>query len=72
MICALFLLLSLAAGASLLRADPERAAQVRLWRADREALRAQLDATLHEPVPPRLAQAVMQDRTPRWRAAAMA
>jgi anti-sigma factor RsiW len=53
---------------ALLRADSGRAAQARLWRADREALRAQLDATLHEPVPPRLAQTVTQDRAPRWRA----
>lgn len=52
---------------ALLRTDPQRAAQARLWQADREALRAQLDATLHEPVPPRLAQTVMQDRAPRWR-----
>ncbi|HRI18258.1 MAG TPA: anti-sigma factor, partial [Burkholderiaceae bacterium] len=44
---------------AMLRADPARAAQVRLWHADREALRAQLDATLHEPVPPRLAQALL-------------
>ncbi len=28
---------------------PERAAKVRLWRADRDALRAQFDALLHEP-----------------------
>jgi anti-sigma factor RsiW len=45
-----------------LRAEPQRAAQLRLWQADREALRAQFDATLLEPVPPRLAQAVW--RTP--------
>jgi len=49
-----------------LREDPELAAQVRLWRADRDALRAQCDAMLLEPVPARLAQAVW--RTPsRWR-----
>ena len=51
------------------RADPELAAQVRLWQADREALRAQLDAMLHEPVPPRLTQAVWQGAPPRWRVA---
>ena len=49
-----------------LQADPDRAARVRLWQADREALRAQFDATLLEPVPPRLAQLAWQ--TPRrWR-----
>ncbi len=51
-----------------LRADPELAAQLRLWQADRVALRAELDAVLLEPVPPRLAQAVWQ-ATPQRRVA---
>ena len=49
-----------------LREQPELAAQVRLWRADREALRAQSDALLHEPVPARLTQAVRRAPS-RWR-----
>ncbi len=49
-----------------LREQPEIAAQVRLWRADREALRAQCDAMLSEPVPARLAQAVWRAPS-RWR-----
>lgn len=53
---------------ALLRSDAERAAQVRLWLADREALRAQLDATLQEPVPPRLTHAVLRARPALWRA----
>lgn len=52
-----------------LRADPQRAALVRLWHADREALRAQFDAMLQEPLPPRLTQLVVQGGSPRWRAA---
>jgi len=49
-----------------LREQPDLAARVRLWRADRDALRAQLDAVLLEPVPPRLTRTVWQ--TPaRWR-----
>ena len=52
-----------------LRASPGRAARVRLWQADREALRAQLDATLLEPVPARLTQAVW--RTPPQRRVAL-
>ena len=43
-----------------LRENPELAAELRLWRADREALRARLDAVLLEPVPPRLTRAVEQ------------
>lgn len=43
-----------------LREQPELAARVRLWQADREALRAQLDAVLLEPVPTRLAQVAAQ------------
>ncbi|HTP72106.1 MAG TPA: anti-sigma factor [Burkholderiaceae bacterium] len=41
-----------------LQAHPEDAARVRLWSADRDALRARFAATLDEPVPERLAQAV--------------
>lgn len=37
---------------------PEEAARVRLWAADREALRVRLDPLLHEPVPVALQQAV--------------
>ena len=43
-----------------LRENPDLATRVRLWRADRDALRAQLDAVLLEPVPPRLTQSVWQ------------
>src|SRR5512137_1955330 len=43
-----------------LREHPETAARVRLWHADREALRAQCEAVLLEPVPARLAQAALQ------------
>lgn len=35
-----------------LQQHPEDAARVRLWAADRDALRARLDGALHEPVPP--------------------
>ena len=45
-----------------LREHPEDAARVRLWTADAQALRSQLDAVLAEPVPARLEQAL-------WRAA---
>ena len=41
-----------------LDAHPEAAARVRLWAADREALRVRLDALLHEPLPPALTDAV--------------
>jgi anti-sigma factor RsiW len=59
-----------------LRDDPEAAARVRLWRADREALRMTLDAQLHDPVPQRLA-AIVRDGQPAapprpWLKAAMA
>jgi hypothetical protein len=50
-----------------LRDDPELAAQVRLWRADRDALRAQCDAMLLEPVPARLGQAVWRTASPACR-----
>ncbi|MBK6865306.1 MAG: anti-sigma factor [Ideonella sp.] len=53
---------------ALLRADPQRKAQLRLWQADRDALRAQFDAALHEPVPQRLLQTVSQAHPSRWRA----
>jgi anti-sigma factor RsiW len=41
-----------------LQEHPEDAARVRLWAADRDALRARFTATLDEPIPERLAQAV--------------
>jgi anti-sigma factor RsiW len=41
-----------------LHEHPEDAARVRLWAADREALRARLDPVLTEPVPQRLEQVV--------------
>ena len=41
-----------------LREHPEDAARVRLWAADRDALRVALDATLDEPVPPALQRTV--------------
>ena len=62
-----------------LEAHPQDAARVRLWAADREALRVRLDATLHEPVPAALCSAVLQGaavapgwRAPRWGAWPMA
>jgi anti-sigma factor RsiW len=42
-----------------LRDNPEQAARVRLWAADGQALRAQLDTVLTEPVPERLSQLVL-------------
>ncbi len=47
-----------------LRDHPEEAAQVRLWAADRDALRARFDPVLDEPIPPALLQAVQQHRSP--------
>ena len=41
-----------------LQEHPEDAARVRLWAADRDALRARFSPTLDEPVPERLAQTV--------------
>jgi anti-sigma factor RsiW len=41
-----------------LREHPEDAAQVRMWAADRDALRARLGPTVEEPVPTRLEQLV--------------
>ncbi len=41
-----------------LRDHPEETAQVRLWAADRDALRARFDPVLDEPIPPALLQAV--------------
>ena len=56
-----------------LRDHPEMAARVRLWAADRDALRARLDPVLGEPVPPALLHRVMQHRPPaRWAQAAVA
>ena len=45
-----------------LREHPEDAARVRLWAADRDALRIALDATLDEPVPPALQRRVWRGR----------
>ena len=59
-----------------LQTHPDDAARVRLWAADRDALRARFAATLDEPVPERLTQAVWRrhrqaDRT-AWLQAAVA
>lgn len=55
-----------------LREQPEAAARMRLWAADRDALRARLDPVLGEPVPALLVQAVLQARAqPRWAQAAV-
>jgi len=43
-----------------LRENPDLGARVRLWRADRDALRAQVDTVLLEAVPDRLTQTVWQ------------
>src|SRR5262245_60917908 len=58
-----------------LQAHPEDAARVRLWAADRDALRARFSPTLEEPVPERLTQAVWRrnraaDFRPWWQAVA--
>lgn len=45
-----------------LQEHPEDAARVRLWAADRDALRARFAPTLDEPVPERLTQAVWRHR----------
>jgi anti-sigma factor RsiW len=47
-----------------LAGNAEAAAKVRLWRADRDALRARFDGVSGEPVPARLAHAVQ--RGPSW------
>jgi anti-sigma factor RsiW len=54
-----------------LREHPDDAARVRLWAADRDVLRARLDAALDEPVPTRLEQVVWNQApatafAPRW------
>ena len=55
-----------------LREQPEAAARVRLWAADRDALRARFDPVLGEVVPPALVDTVWQHRAhPRWAQAAM-
>ncbi|MES2958830.1 MAG: anti-sigma factor [Pseudomonadota bacterium] len=55
-----------------LRDRPDMAARVRLWAADRDALRARLDPILVEPVPAALAGSVWRQRPhPRWAQAAM-
>lgn len=56
-----------------LREHPEDAARVRLWAADREALRARFDPVLDEPVPEALTRTVHQGgRRARWPGWAMA
>jgi len=45
-----------------LRDHPEDAARLRLWAADRDALRARFDPVLDEPIPPALLQTVQQAR----------
>jgi anti-sigma factor RsiW len=59
-----------------LREHPEEAAQVRLWAADAQAVRARLEPVLAEPVPQRLTQlvwnrapATVGSGWPRWAAA---
>ena len=55
-----------------LRDQPEAAARMRLWAADRDALRARFDPVLGEAVPPALVDTVWQHRAhPRWAQAAM-
>jgi len=49
-----------------LRERPEDAARVRLWAADRDALRVALNAALDEPVPARLQHIVWRGRGPWW------
>jgi anti-sigma factor RsiW len=58
-----------------LHQHPEDAARVRLWAADREALRARFDPVLHEPVPEALQRKVREggrgaagSRWPAWTA----
>jgi anti-sigma factor RsiW len=57
-----------------LHTHPEDAARVRLWAADREALRLQFESMLAEPVPARLSALVSgrvtRAHTPAWRIAA--
>jgi anti-sigma factor RsiW len=57
-----------------LREHPDAAARVRLWAADRDALRARFDPVRGEPVPERLVQAALRSaaRRTRWAQAAMA
>lgn len=56
-----------------LQQHPDDAARVRLWAADRDALRARFGATADEPVPPRLAQAVWRRAGPSgWRTGSQA
>lgn len=59
-----------------LREHPEDAARVRLWAADRDALRARFEPVLEEPPPTRLAQVVWSQASARvglgWQRAAAA
>jgi anti-sigma factor RsiW len=50
-----------------LRDHPEHAARVRLWAADRDALRARLDGVLDEAVPEALQQIVWRKAPAAWR-----
>jgi anti-sigma factor RsiW len=52
-----------------LQAHPDDAARVRLWTADRDALRARFDTVLGEPAPQALAQVVWR-KAPLRRGAA--
>ena len=49
-----------------LRDHPEDAARVRLWAADRDALRARFDSVLAEPLPPALQRVVMPPAGRVW------
>lgn len=51
-----------------LLSHPEDAARVRLWAADGDALRAQFDRVLDEPVPPALIERVLRPEAPPRRA----
>ncbi len=57
-----------------LRERPDTASRLRLWAADRDALRARFDPVLQEPVPARLTQAVARGAasSSAWARAAMA
>jgi anti-sigma factor RsiW len=50
-----------------LHEHPEDAARVRMWAADRDALRARFDSVLAEPVPERLRDLVLGAHAHRWR-----
>jgi anti-sigma factor RsiW len=58
--------------AAWLREQPEAAARVAAWRADREALLQHFAPALHEPVPAALRATVWRQQPPRWALAAAA